>query len=62
MGVEVRRNLKLDPLARGTMFRRYLLTHETRTPTPEKMFEYLIRKGWARIERRPFKQPRLVWL
>lgn len=32
------------------------------TPTPEKMYETLIRAGIIRIERRRFKPPLIVWV
>lgn len=47
--------------ARAADFKRYLLTNQKRTPKPEKMFEHLIRSGRAKIVRRRFKQPLLVF-
>lgn len=44
------------------LYKAYLVKNSKRTPKPEDMFKPLIRAGVARIQRRSFKQPLLVFV
>lgn len=47
---------------RRNMFKHYLVTNSAHTPTPERMFEALYRKGVAYVQRRRGKPPLLVFV
>lgn len=57
----MKKKLKTDPFEQERIIKKWFYM-DKRTPTPEKMFEVPIKAGLMRIERRAFKQPKVIWL
>jgi hypothetical protein len=49
-------------MARNYIVRELVGMHQKkRVPKPEVVFAEIITRGWARVVRRPYKPPLLVW-